>query len=140
MVDQVIGREASFDDDDELHAWLAMGFVEAKDGEVASSWAPLELSAADERRRYAEACWVGMGYAVDAIAHLKAFPDNPRRFVDLTRELVARGRWTAVEIGFFSALASYLAEGRIQLARGFEVVDLRPAASPRPHGQPANSA
>jgi hypothetical protein len=120
-------RELGFVDggcsDEEARCWRELGFVDG-----GCSWAPLRVPEAEQARRHGEACRIGALYALDAIGHLKRFPHNPDRLVDLLRHMVLAGRWSAVEIGFAFALSDYLARGRITVAEDFEVVDLRRAA------------
>lgn len=103
--------------------WRSLGFVDPAEVGVRSNWSPVVLSGADDRV-YAQASRMGALYALDVVGHLRRFPDNPDRLVDLIGEIVAAGRWTAVEIGFVSALAEYLADARIWVTAA-DVVDLR---------------
>jgi hypothetical protein len=112
----------------ENSAWGTLGFVRTRDGQIASNWRPAELPAEGDDGRSALACRIGRLYGLDAIGHLQRHALSADRLVDAIAAMVAGGRWTAVEIGFVSALAEYIADRRVHIAEGFEVVDLRRAA------------
>lgn len=119
---------SSVGDDAEASGWREFGFVQVEGRTVVSSWSPLILPEHERERRYSEANRIGSGYAVDLVGHIKRYPDRADRLVEVMREMVAAGDWGGVEIGFCSALAGYIAEGRVQHSADFVIIDLRRAA------------
>lgn len=128
MSDHDTGATAPEPELGEQREWRALGFVDAERDGPARNWAPLVFAGAEDDRRYGMACRVGRLHALEVIRHLRRFPGHSDRFVELIAEIVRSGRWTAIEIGMVAAIAEYIAEERVWLTPGFEVVDLRRAA------------
>ena len=112
---------------DEENDWLELPFVRAEGKRVLSNWAPVDIPVDDKKRGYGDQCAVGARYAMELIGFLRrysALDPSGQCLVDLAKEMVQRGKWTGVEIGFFSALGEYLTDGKIAVAVSFDAKHL----------------
>ena len=99
--------------------WREMGFTSGeKYGEdnAAYYWNPAQITGNDVIA-YSAKSRLGSSYALDLIGHMRRFPgDTP--FSDVMKEIVKRGQWTALEIGFFETLARAFWGGDFPICTG----------------------
>ena len=112
----------------EHNAWLGMPFLRAEGGRILEDWAPPDIKRASGGRSYAAECVLGAHYALQTISHTREFGDRTDggHLLDTVHAIVERGRWTGVEIGFFTALDNYVAWGRVIVADDFDAWPCEP--------------
>ena len=117
--------ESEYDD------WRELPFVKCKGGEVVSHWSPIDIPVDEDDPHlagYSEGGAVGRNYALELISHsLRYGPDmaDGQHLADVAHEIVKRGKWTSLEIGFFSTIGEFIEHGRALVAGGFDAVPLK---------------
>jgi len=116
---------------DEDFDWRNMSFVRCQDTKTTIQWPPVELTGEDKDLVRGAACTIGNRCALDLIGHIKSHSKNygGDRLLDVAREIVKRGEWGGLEIGFFSALGNFMARGRVPTSADFDAVLTTPAAA-----------
>jgi hypothetical protein len=110
--------------DEERRETLDLPFVEVKDNEIVSYWAPPEVTATSEGNQYSAECSLGIAYAARLLEHMIEFDRRGVVMGDclnfVTKAVVERGKWTGVEIAFFDAIGEYLVKQRIRVSTSFD--------------------
>ena len=116
---------------DEDFDWRNMSFVRCQGTKTAIQWPPVELTGQDKDLVRGAACVIGNQCALDLIGHIKSHSKNygGDRLLNVAQEIVKRGEWGGLEIGFFSALGNFMAWGRVQTSADFDAVLTTPAAA-----------
>ena len=115
----------------EYEDWRELPFVKCKGREMVSNWNPVDIPVDEDDHYlagYSEGGAVGTSYALALITHsLDYGPDmaDGQHLADVAHEIVKRGKWTSLEIGFFSTLGEFIEHGRASVACGFDVVPLK---------------
>ena len=115
----------------EYEDWRELPFVKCKGREMVSNWNPVDIPVDEDDHYlagYSEGGAVGTSYALALITHsLDYGPDmaDGQHLADVAHEIVKRGKWTSLEIGFFSTLGEFIEHGRAAVACGFDAVPLK---------------
>ncbi len=109
---------------DEDFDWESMSFVRFQGDKAVIQWPPVELTGQDKDLVRGAACVIGNHCALDLIGHIKSHSRNfgGDRLLDIAQEIVKRGEWGGLEIGFFSALGNFIARGRVRTSAAFDAV------------------
>ncbi len=116
---------------DEDFDWRNMSFVRCQNTKTAILWPPVELTGEDGGLVRGAACTIGNHCALDLIGHIKSHSKHygGDRLLGIAQEIVKRGEWGGLEIGFFSALGNFIARGRIPTSADFDAVLITAAAA-----------
>ena len=102
--------------------WKQMPFFRLEDGKIVDHWAPTEINGASEDHVYTAECAVGQHYALELIDHTRTYAEHfdEEWLTPIFRDMVKRGNWGGVELGFVSALGEYIAWGHLKLFGDFK--------------------
>ena len=106
----------------ERAAYCELPFVEADDkGRVKSAWAPPSVDRTEDGRSHDAECALGAALALGLITFLRDYPrdSSDSYLANVAEAIVERGKWSGVELGFFSALGNFIESGRVYVSVGW---------------------
>ncbi len=109
---------------EQADSWRQLSFVREENGNAVIEWPPVSVKGESKGLVYGALCILGRSCALDLIGHLR---NNGKVFdgSDLSRvakEIVERGEFTGLEIGFFHTLGDFIAWGYAKASADFDAV------------------